>query len=81
MLGGVPLNLDNAITNDQAVSSDPMPIVMTVAQVAAALGVSRPTAYNLVNRKDFPSFRIGKKILIAKKKLMEWIDNQCAMEA
>ena len=75
------MNLDNAITNDQAVSSDPMPIVMTVAQVAAALGVSRPTAYNLVNRKDFPSFRIGKKILIAKKKLMEWIDNQCAMEA
>lgn len=49
---------------------------MTVKELQQYLGVSRSTVYELVNSKDFPSFRIGKKILISKERLNEWIQSR-----
>ena len=49
---------------------------ITVDELASVLGVSRPTAYGLANRKDFPSFKIGKRILIDKSALPGWISDQ-----
>ncbi|MBO6094059.1 MAG: helix-turn-helix domain-containing protein [Clostridia bacterium] len=49
---------------------------MTVKELQLYLGVSRTTVYELVNSKDFPSFRIGKKILISKERLNEWIQSR-----
>ena len=40
------------------------------------LGISLPFCYKLIRTKGFPSFRVGKKWLIATDKLMEWIDLQ-----
>lgn len=37
------------------------------------LGIGRATAYELVNSEGFPSFRIGKRILINVDALQEWI--------
>lgn len=37
------------------------------------LGIGRTTAYELVNSKGFPAFRIGKKILVNAEGLEEWI--------
>lgn len=47
--------------------------MMTVEQLAEYLKISLWTAYELVHKKGFPSFRVGKRILVAKAKLMEWI--------
>lgn len=41
----------------------------------ARLGISRTTAYALVNRPDFPTTRIGKKIIISESALKVWLDN------
>lgn len=40
------------------------------------LGIGKTKAYELVNRPDFPSFRIGTKILVNRERLEEWIANQ-----
>ncbi|MBY6931280.1 helix-turn-helix domain-containing protein [Clostridium botulinum] len=41
-------------------------------------GFSRSMVYeNLLKRKDFPCFKIGKKYFINRNKLAEWFDKQC----
>ena len=47
---------------------------LTVHELREYLGIGRATAYELVNSEDFPSFRIGRKILINVDALQEWID-------
>lgn len=47
--------------------------IMTVAQMAEFLHVSSDTAYELVHSRGFPAFRVGRKILVTREKLMEWI--------
>lgn len=48
--------------------------ILSVMEVANFLNISRPKAYELVNSKGFPSFRIGKSIRIYKTKLISWIE-------
>lgn len=48
-------------------------LVYTVKEMAEALNVSRTTAYMLVNRADFPTTRIGTRILVPVDGLREWL--------
>ena len=45
----------------------------TVKEMAKVLGISMPTAYNLVNSQGFPKIRIGRKIIVPVEGLKEWI--------
>ena len=45
-------------------------------ELALLLGISCSAAYNLMHRADFPSFRIGKLLLVKQDKLTEWLDAQ-----
>ena len=49
-------------------------MTMTVSELSKYLGIGRATAYELVNSEGFPSFRIGKKILINVDALKDWIN-------
>jgi excisionase family DNA binding protein len=51
-------------------------LTLTIAETATALGVSRPTVYKLIHRDDFPSFRIGSRVVISRSGLEEWIAAQ-----
>ena len=53
---------------------DELPMFINAATLAQLFGVSRASAYELMSEKDFPSFRIGKRILVTKEKLVEWIE-------
>lgn len=55
-----------------------LPDVLNAAQLANTLGISRAGAYNLLDRKDFPTLRIGKCKLVPKQHLITWIENQVA---
>ena len=52
-------------------------MTITVEQLAQELHISRPTAYNLVKQKGFPAFTIGKRVLINKQALQNWMDKKC----
>lgn len=54
------------------------PMAVSVTEAARLLGVSRPKAYDLVNRTDFPSFRLGGRTLVSVAGLREWIAVQAA---
>lgn len=48
-------------------------LTYTVQEVAELLSISLPKAYDLTNRQDFPTIRIGRKKIVAKKEFHEWV--------
>lgn len=49
---------------------------MNISDLQKELGLSYITAYNLTKEKDFPSFRIGRRILIDRDGLEKWINER-----
>ena len=58
-------------------SYDELPIMLSVPQLAAALGISRSGAYALVRSEGFPALKIGSRIVIPKDELLKWIPEHC----
>ena len=59
-------------------SLNDLPAMLTVAQVASALNISRTSAYELAHCKDFPAMLIGSRILVPKDRLVSWINDKLA---
>ncbi len=57
-------------------SYEDLPLMLSVLEMAAALGISRAGAYELARSEGFPALRIGNRIVIPKDKLQEWVDKQ-----
>ena len=57
-------------------SYEDLPLMISVPEMAAALGISRAGAYELARSEGFPALRIGTRIVIPKDKLQEWVDKQ-----
>lgn len=55
-------------------SYDELPLMLSVPEMAAALGISRAGAYELVRTEGFPALKIGSRIVIPKDKLREWVN-------
>lgn len=57
-------------------SYEELPLMLSVPEMAAALGISRAGAYELARSEGFPALRIGTRIVVPKDKLQEWVDKQ-----
>ena len=57
-------------------SYEDLPLMLSVPEMAAALGISRAGAYELARSEGFAALRIGNRIVIPKDKLQEWVDKQ-----
>ncbi len=57
-------------------SYDDLPLMLSVPEIAAVLGISRAAAYELARSKDFPSLRIGTRIVVPKDKFIDWISRR-----
>ena len=53
-------------------------IALTVEQAAQSLGISRPTMLELTRKAGFPCFRVGRRILIPRRALLDWLDRKAA---
>ena len=51
-------------------SYEELPLMLSVPEMAAALGISRAGAYELARTEGFPALKIGTRIVIPKDKLM-----------
>ena len=51
-----------------------LPLMLSVLDMAAVLGISRAGAYELARTEGFPALKIGTRIVIPKDKLKEWVD-------
>ena len=59
-------------------SLDQLPITLSANQLAQVLGISRANAYTLMHSKGFPTIQIGKRMVVPKNKLIEWMEEQTA---
>jgi len=52
---------------------DDLPDILDARQIASVLRISRASAYNLLNSADFPTLHIGKRKLVMKTDLIQWL--------
>ena len=52
-------------------------ITLTVAEAAEALSLSKNVVYQLTHRDDFPCITLGRRRLIPRDKLIEWVNSHC----
>lgn len=50
-----------------------LPDVLDASQLAEVLHLSRSGAYNLLNKPDFPTLRVGGKKMVMKQELIMWM--------
>ena len=55
-----------------------LPLVLTPMDIAAVLGISRNTAYELIHSEDFPILRVGKQYRVSRKRFLTWLESQSA---
>lgn len=55
-------------------------LTLTVDEMAVALGVSRPKAYELAKSSGFPAINVGRRIVISKNGLERWLEQQSQRE-
>ena len=55
-----------------------LPLMLSVPEMAAVLGISQAGAYELVRTDGFPSLKVGSRIVVPKEKFIEWIDENTA---
>lgn len=55
------------------VSFEEIPLFLDAKAIVRTLGVSRTTAYAMLNDPAFPAVTIGSKKLVRKEKLFEWL--------
>ena len=68
-----PENLDNE--RAQCSLSPYAKLTCSVSEAAKILGVSKPTMYDLVHKGTIPSITVGRKILISRTALIDWLEN------
>lgn len=53
-----------------------IPNCLTADDIQAILKISRAGVYTLMHREDFPTIRIGKRMLVPEDKFVQWLDEQ-----
>ena len=57
-------------------SYEDLPLFLNVNDLPKALGIAPSSCYELMHEKDFPSIRIGKRLVVQREKFIEWVDEQ-----
>ena len=52
---------------------DQLPLFLTAEMTAKLLGISLSSAYELMHEKDFPTLRVGSRMVVPKEKFIEWV--------
>jgi hypothetical protein len=51
-----------------------LPLVMQARDVQAILGLSKTKVYELLNRKDFPTICIDKRMVVSRDAFFDWLN-------
>ena len=55
-------------------SYDELPLFLNAETVAKVLGVSPSSGYELLHEKDFPTLKIGNRIVVPKEQFISWVN-------
>lgn len=57
-------------------SYEDLPLFLNVNDLSKAIGIAPSSCYELMHEKDFPSIRIGKRLVVPREKFIKWVDEQ-----
>ena len=55
-------------------SYDDLPLFLNAAMVAKVLGIAPSSSYELMHEADFPTLKIGNRIVVPKEKFIDWVE-------
>lgn len=55
---------------------DELPLFLNAETVANLLGISISGSYELMHEKEFPSLRIGSRLIVPKEKFRQWVEEK-----
>ena len=55
-------------------SYDDLPLFLNARTVAQVLGVSVASGYELMHEADFPTLRVGSRMVVPKEKCIQWME-------
>ncbi len=50
-----------------------LPLFLNAETIAKVLGISPSSGYELMHEPDFPILKIGNRMVVPKKKFIEWV--------
>ena len=56
-------------------SNDDLPLFLNAETVAKVLGVSPPSAYELLHEDGFPTLRVGSRMVVPKEQFLQWVSD------
>ncbi len=57
---------------------DDLPLFLNAELVSKVLGVSPSSGYELMHEADFPTLRIGSRMVVPKEKFVQWVEEHTA---
>lgn len=72
--GDVPNTLQISVSTSS--NGAVLPLLLTIPMVAARLGVSRPTVYEMIYRHGLPSFKLGGNRRVSVESLNRWLQER-----
>ena len=55
-------------------SYEDLPLYLNAETISKVLGIAISSAYELMQEKDFPTFKVGSRKLVEKEKFRRWVD-------
>ena len=56
-------------------NNEELPLTLNARDIAGYLNVSISCAYQVMNSRNFPVIKIGKRLLVTKEKFLEWLQS------
>lgn len=55
-------------------SYDELPLFLSAKTVARVLSISPSSGYELMHQRDFPTLKIGNRIVVPKERFVQWVE-------
>lgn len=55
-------------------SHEELPLFLNAKTVARVLGISPSSSYELMHQRDFPTLKIGNRIVVPKERFVQWVE-------
>ena len=55
---------------------DELPLFLNADTVAKVLGISISSTYELMHKKDFPSLKVGNRLIVPKENFKHWVETK-----
>ena len=57
-------------------SYDDLPLFLNAEMVAQVLGIAPSSSYELMHEPEFPTLRIGNRMVVPKEKFIAWVEER-----